>query len=171
MNDNMLRLMELVKETDKLITNIQAETKAVKGDITEKYKEIYDEMMGTVKECLEVSRQIKDYSPLVKLKSHRRLYDGTPAKETYYFRLDDHRSMVVYGSKDYCVGLIEYDHSYEITKSESRRDFDLDEILKEWNSDDFRIEFTKEVERIITLKAQKANEEYEKARRNLNEMQ
>lgn len=179
MNENLERLKALVAETNEVVSNLQKETDNIKADNqavrVEKFRKIRDYLM----ECHEIAKSCGDVITIKLDINHKYLgYDTVN-----YMRISCNtceKKPITFGY-DFCRrdGWDRYNwsSSYGIapdsewdpgkTKqymfNSSWDASDEQDFVDNWDQADFDKKFAAEVERIITEKANKANEKYQKA--------
>ena len=179
MNENLERLKALVAETNEVVSNLQKETDNIKADNqsvrVEKFRQIRDYLM----ECYEIAKSCGDIITIKLNINHKYLNYETEN----YMRIScncSEKKPIIFGF-DYFGrdgwDRYNYSNSYGIThdsewvpNKEKQYLFnshwsanDEQDFVDNWDQADFDKKFAAEVERIITEKANKANEKYQKA--------
>lgn len=171
MTENMEKLMELVTEVSDLTKKVDEETKQMKAQYDANNQAKLDRIRSELKGYTEIAREL-DRDVYVKIDGYSRYCNGD-ARDHLCIKV--WRGCYDYGVYDWNKGM----HStylghlgpnYKCAKRgdyNSNLSYDIDEIINNWNSEQFEHDFSLAVREIIKKKAELANKNYEEAKRRL----
>ena len=177
MNENLSRLMALVKETNEVVNNLRNETNEIEennvGARAKKFIKIRDYLL----ECYEIANELNICIkvPLFFLDEDKELYINFNA----YDRHNGRRLKVAFNTNDHGYRgsweSISSSHSIDentVWKTDWKQQFifscyakieDENRFIDTWNQDEFEKKFAAEVEKEIIKRANEANEKYNDA--------
>lgn len=167
MNENIVRLHDLVKEVNATINNLKQETEAIRNKYDEGRQIILDDMRDCWKNYLPI---VNDLGCSIKVRLTAKSHYG----DNYYIRLNVNPMYypTVFSGRECCLNNIPWMDTYaEIRDNQYRGSglhYRIDDILDGWNRHEFETAFAEEVQSILTKKAELANRNYEDAKRKLN---
>lgn len=170
MNENMEKLMGLIKETNKVIENLKEETKEIKEKNTQDRSLQLRRMIDDINEYADIVKELNvGVSPglLVHMPEHQYALELRYYKPPRYARekFDIAVSISRNGRRDY-LGCIS-DGTYSMFKNGDRYCLrnHIDNILELWDEEDFEEEFAISVNSVIENRAKEANADYESAKK------
>ena len=165
MDDNMIKLHDLIKETNALINNLEKSTELVKAKYNKSKQIILDDMRSCLRELIPIVSELHcDVKTPLKSKSHY--------GDVYYIELRATYAPLVFSGKECCLDRIPWTDDYEkICRRQRDRMglyYDLNKVLDGWDRDSFEAEFAKEVQNILIRRAKLANQNYSDMKAKLN---
>lgn len=174
MTENLQKLMDLVTEVSDLTKKVNADTAALKAEYDANNQAKLDRIRKELEGYITVARELSN-DVYVKTDGYSRYSSG----EAW-----DNLALKISGSTNVSAGVYTWDKGKCISylgclgpeyKRAKRGDYnsnlsyDIDEIIDNWNSEQFERRFSEAVRDIIQKKAEKANRAYEEAKKRLEE--
>lgn len=186
MNENLMKLRMLVKETNQVIANLKSETQAIEDDNQIVRAEKFERIKNYLIECSEIVKELGvtvnvqivsnvkylkyPTTTFIQFKSDAIKRHVKPIS-FYYRYIDTHG----YECSDLGYSSDGIDAKTTWNTESNRKQYffgcwwkEADEkaFVDNWDQDDFEKKFAAEIERVIIEKANKANAEYEYATNN-----
>lgn len=175
MTENLQKLMELVAEVSDLTKKVNEEAMLMKVQYDANNQARLDRIREELKGYIAIARELNT-DVYVKIDGHSRYFDGS-ARDHLCIKIPSYKGPCDCGLYDWnkgmhstCLGILGPD--YKRAKRGdygSNLSYDVDEIINNWNSEQFEHDFSLAVREIIKKKAELANKNYEEAKRRLEE--
>ena len=157
MNENIMRLQQLVNETTDLIHNLEKETDNLGKEYNKSRQVKLDEIRLFLKSLVPIAIQLKTTIKVpIKVKSRY--------GDVYVIGIRAGYSPLVYSGMDCCLDDIDWAAKYDDIKNRNRYcntlTYDIDAIIDGFDQNDFEIAFSKAVQEVLVRRAEVANQNY-----------
>lgn len=178
MNENLARLKALVTETNEVVANLNKETEDIKGSNQEERAHKFAAIREYLLDCYEITREIgKNIKVKLDLADVKRISYDTKVWILFDLSKTSKRPIRFYSEYIDKYGVnSDIDNGFDadtVWKVDSEKQYDIFpyyfstqnefDFIDKWDQDEFEKRFAVEVEKLITEKASKANENYQSA--------